>query len=425
MKKTLLFSALLFAATTLFAATKVETFVPEDGANTNTYVTTVTSKKCDQATWTFFSGGILKNLGNMGSDNFAAVIRSRKKGETVLPYMYSDTITGGIDSLWFTWNSNGNETPFGNWDIKIYINDNLVGNITEKAGNKIASAPFNTFKVGNLNVEGNFVIKFVNDSRLDTTANALRFVFDDLSWTTFGAAEKETPTFAFAEKSVIKMTDAIPFTNALINTSDATPVFVSSNPDVATVTQTGEVTIVGLGKTVISASVVETETFKAATAEYALRVVPLNFHLETFDGAANITSGSSAYLTEPTPTPPSTATGIVWTTYLGSVRDGFGSWPAGNIASAIRGKKTADSGFGYLLSDSISGGIDSLAFDWNSNGDESGRKHNWAIAIYINNDSIGSITDKCAKKQNAGSEFRYSIGGLKKDGKFVDRKSVV
>ena len=419
MRKTFLFS-LLFVATAMFAEVRVETFDTKDGSTTNTYVTSVTTKECQQASWTFFSGGILKNLGNMGNTNFAAVIRAKKKGETVTPYIYSDSIPDGIDSLWFDWNSNGNETPFGNWNVKIYVNDSLVGNITDKGAAKKASAPFNSFKVGGLNIEGKFVIKFVNESYYDTTANYMRFVFDNLSWTTYGSAPiKPQPTFEFAEDLLVEKINVIAFSNTLTNTSDATPTFESSNPAVATVAANGSVTIVGLGTTVITASVAETDTYKAAEASYTLRVVPLNFNMETFDGAANITSGSSYYITKDSVCPASTATGIVWTTYLGSIRNTMASWPAANIAACVRAKKSTEPKFGYLKSSTISGGIDSLAFDWNTNGDESTRKQNWNIVIYINGDSVGAITDKPAAKQTAGNEFRYTLGNLKIDGDFV------
>lgn len=405
----------------MFAEVRVETFDTKDGTTTSTYVTAVTTKECQQASWTFFSGGVLKNLGNMGANNFAGVIRAKKKGETVTPYFYSDSIADGIDSLWFTWNSNGNEAPFGNWNVKVYVNDSMVGNITDAGAAKIAAAgPFNVFKAGKINKEGKFVIKIVNESYYDTTANYMRFVFDNLSWTTYGSAPiKETPTFEFAEASVIKKIDVIAFSNALTNTSDGTPTFESSNPAVATVAANGSVTIVGLGTTVITASVAETDTYKAAEASYTLRVVPLNFNMETFDGAANITSGSSYYITKDSVCPASTATGIVWTTYLGSIRNTMASWPAANIAACVRAKKSTEPKFGYLKSSTISGGIDSLAFDWNTNGDESTRKQNWNIVIYINGDSVGAITDKPAAKQTAGNEFRYTLGNLKKDGDFV------
>ena len=412
MRKFFLFS-LLCAATMMMATTKVETFTPEDGTYTATYVTSVTSKKCDQATWTFFSGGILTGVGNFSTS--AAVIRAKKSAETVYPYIESSSIGGGIDSLWFTWNSNGNESA-GTWNVAIYINGDSVGAIN-MAGTTKDNPPTKTYGVGNLQIEGDFTIKFVNLSPYTGTGNFMRFVFDDLSWTTYGAAEKEDAGLAFAEKSIIKMIDAEPFTNELTKETDATPVLSSSAPEVATVDQNGQVTIVGLGTTVISAVVAENETYKADSIAYTLRVVPLNFKLETFDGAANAT-GNATYHTNDSLAPRSEA-GIVWTTHLGSIRGALGGSSAANMAAVIRAKKNAEEDYGYLLSDAISGGIDSLAFDWNANGTEASRKNPWNIVVYINGDSVGAIHDAGAAVQPMGSWFRFSVGNLKIDGDFT------
>ena len=415
--KKLFFLPLLLAATTLFADPKVETFDVKDGSVTATYVTAVTSKECQQASWTFFSGGILKNLGDMGSNNYAAVIRAKKSTEDVYPYLESSSIEGGIDSLWFTWNSNGNETG-GTWNVKIYINDQQVAAVTGDGGPKAAS-PFKKFGIGNLNITGAFTIKFVNESPYEGTGNFMRFVIDDLSWMPKAAAgEKSTPSMEFAKSSLIKKLDAAAFTNTLTCNSDATPTFESSDPTVATVATNGEVTVLAVGTTTITASVAETDTYKPKSASYALRVVPTNFNLETFDGAINVT-GNNTYVTTPTVCPASEATGIVWTTLLGSVRGTLGSYGSTNMAVAIRGKKSAEENHGYLLSDTIHGGIDALAFDWNSNGDESGRQHPWDIRIYINGDSVGSITNACSAKKNSGEEYRYTLENLHIAGDFT------
>jgi hypothetical protein len=58
----------------------------------------------------------------------------------------------------------------------------------------------------------------------------------------------------------------------LSNKSDATPTFESSDPNVATIDATGNVTILAAGTTTITASVVRTDTYKAATASYTLTV---------------------------------------------------------------------------------------------------------------------------------------------------------
>ena len=192
---------LLFAATTLFAEIKVEDFTIKNGGTTNTYVTAVTSRECSQATWTFFSGGILNGVGNFSTT--AAVIRAKKSSEETYPYFVSDSISGGIDSLWLTYNSNGAES--GNWNIKFYINDTEVGALTAAAGAK-DNPPSKTFGIGKIQTAGKFVLKMVNESAYSGTDNRFRFVFDDLSWTTYAAAgEKNTPAFSFEKQSIRKV----------------------------------------------------------------------------------------------------------------------------------------------------------------------------------------------------------------------------
>ena len=422
--KKLLLLPLLLAAMNLFAADpRVETFDTKDGSATSTYVTSVTTKECQQASWTVYAGGVLKGLGNMGSTNFASVTRARKDADTQDPFLASSTIEGGIDSLWFTWNSNGAES--GNWNIEIYINDQLIDAITETAGAMIdAGGPFNVYKKGNLGIEGDFTIKIVNKSTHSgaQTKNSKRFVIDDLSWLPIPqAGEKTTPNIEFAEDALLKKIDADPFTNTLTTNSDATPAFESSKPEVATVDNAGKVTVVGVGTTTITASVAETETYKAAETSYTLRVVPLNFHMETFEGAQNVDlSTNNTYLTTPTESfEASAATGIKWTTLLGSVRNALGGSSASNLAAVVRAKKNTEENYGYLLSSSIQGGIDSLAFEWNANGTEASRTKNWDIDIYINDTKVGSINDKGQAIQPMGSWFRFGVGNLKTAGDFT------
>ena len=418
--KKLFLLPLLLAASSVFAETRVETFTPSDNAGTATYVTEPTSKECDQATWTVFTGGIRNDVGNFGS--YAAVIRAKKAAETDYGYLLSSTIEGGIDSLWFQWNSNGNESA-GWWNIKIYINDVLIDSIYEQGIAKIAAGgPFREYHKGNLGIHGDFTIKLVNESPYTGSSNFLRFVLDNLSWTTNPVAgEKATPDMAFDAESLIKMVDAEAFINTFTTSSDGAVSYESSVPEVATINQDGEVTIVGVGSTIITASVAESETYKPASESYTLRVVPLNFHLETFNNAQNVDiTTNSTYLTTPTESfEPSAATGIKWTTLLGSVRTALGGSSTENFSVVVRAKKTAETDYGYLLSSTIHGGIDSLAFDWNSNGTEASRTNPWNIRIYINDVEVGAITDVCQAMQPLGSEFRYSLGNLKVDGDFT------
>ena len=84
------------------------------------------------------------------------------------------------------------------------------------------------------------------------------------------------PALAFkdiAETSIIKQLTDGSYSSGATSASDATIVYSSSNQEVATIDQTGLVTLVAGGTTVIKAEVAETATFKGASIEYTLTVV--------------------------------------------------------------------------------------------------------------------------------------------------------
>lgn len=189
--KKLFLSMALFAAISATAETRVETFEPKETNNNRTYNTEAYTSVCQQASWTTLYGGVCKNQGKMGKDNYVAVVRAAKSSETGFGYIYSDSISGGIDSLAFTWNSNGDANC--DLDIRIYINEDSVGGIYHIDEYK-QEAPFYTFSVGNLRRAGNFVICFVNRTPYDGTSNKKRLVIDDLTWTTYTAPLPENPT---------------------------------------------------------------------------------------------------------------------------------------------------------------------------------------------------------------------------------------
>ena len=183
MKKLFLSMALL-AAISATAETRVETFDPKEENNNKTYNTEAYTSVCQQASWTTLYGGVCKQQGNMGADNYVAVVRAAKSSETGFGYIESDSISGGIDSLAFTWNSNGDANC--DLDIRIYINEDSVGGIYHIDEYKSAD-PFYTYSVKDIKHEGNFVIRFENRTPYDGTKNKFRLVIDDLTWTTYAA----------------------------------------------------------------------------------------------------------------------------------------------------------------------------------------------------------------------------------------------
>lgn len=198
MKKLFLSMALL-AAISATAETCVETFDPKETNNNRTYNTEAYTSVCQQASWTTLYGGVCKNQGKMGKDNYVAVVRGQRTSEEGFGYIESDSISGGIDSLAFTWNSNGDKNC--DLDIRIFINEDSIGGIYHIEEYK-DKAPFYTWSKGNLKREGKFVIRLKNYSpepyEMNDAGtkqiNKFRLVIDDLTWTTYTAPVPENPT---------------------------------------------------------------------------------------------------------------------------------------------------------------------------------------------------------------------------------------
>lgn len=198
MKKLFLSMALL-AAISATAETRVETFEPKETNNNKTYNTKAYTSVCQQASWTTLYGGVCKNQGKMGKDNYVAVVRGQRTSEEGFGYIESDSISGGIDSLAFTWNSNGDKNC--DLDIRIFINEDSIGGIYHIEEYK-DKAPFYTWSKGNLKREGKFVIRLKNYSpepyEMNDAGtkqiNKFRLVIDDLTWTTYTAPVPENPT---------------------------------------------------------------------------------------------------------------------------------------------------------------------------------------------------------------------------------------
>lgn len=230
-----------------------------------------------------------------------------------------------------------------------------------------------------------------------------------------GVAAKVDPTFKYDTKHIYKRLSEGTLTNILTNTSDGVVSYTSSNSAVATVSEDGTVTLLSEGDAIITAEVTATDKFNAASASYNVYARGEKWNIETFDGAQF--EGTMTYYTTPTSSAkPSTATGITWTAYLGSVRDGLSGFSS--TCAVIRQRKSteADAPMAYLISDNITGGIDSIAFRWNSNGAETG---NWNIAILINNDTIGKITETAGAIFTDGEQPYFTKGGLKISGSFI------
>lgn len=178
-------------------------------------------------------------------------------------------------------------------DVRIYANGTVT--IESLGGVAITKAEFTvsnqkrlatmTVDNGSLEYEGlekviwtgnatSFTINIPNSVDLGTEAGkAAQFCFKTISVTYNSGVELEDPKCAFsAETATYTLGDA--FTAPTFTTvSDGEVTYKSSNTDVATVDNSGNITAIAAGTTTITASVGVTDTYKPGSASYTLTVI--------------------------------------------------------------------------------------------------------------------------------------------------------
>lgn len=202
---------------------KIETF--DNEITTAYYLVSPQTVAGAQADWTCFLGGIQKNSSAFpGVNNGAAFTKAKYQDLTEYGYIESSSIAGGIDSLSFAWNSNGAEGTV-TWDIRILINENEVYQFTQP-GNAAILEVADTVKVGNLKIDGNFTVKFVNMST--TTAEYLngsgsnrgRFAIDNLQWIGYLDQTTKNPNNSYRDSFIIYPTQISDVLNIQSATKD-------------------------------------------------------------------------------------------------------------------------------------------------------------------------------------------------------------
>ena len=108
------------------------------------------------------------------------------------------------------------------------------------------------------------------------------------------AIEKADPKLNFEKPAVTTSYGTNPANNELTNKGDGAVNYQSSDNSVATVNEKGEVTVVGVGETTITATAAETTNYKVGTASYKLTVNKARVHIvqatvanKDYDGNVN------------------------------------------------------------------------------------------------------------------------------------------
>ena len=156
----------------------------------STYAKPEENAQGDKCNWYAYIGGI--QTPNYFSSN-AITMRAQRTNETKQGYVKSAILSGGISALSFNYSMMFTDDNIDKWDIRVYVNDRLVGQLTNEAGGDLEGIngrtlnPMRTKVITGINEPGKFVIRFENHSTIKegvtyTEGNMGRFAIDNVSW---------------------------------------------------------------------------------------------------------------------------------------------------------------------------------------------------------------------------------------------------
>jgi len=352
-------------------------------------------------------------------------------GHDTFGYLRSDTLAGGIDSISFKWQSlipssiSGAKMKFlvrivtptdsvslTDNNASLYSgetlnNDTVIYNLDQAQGSYKYAYPYGTahhvFSCKNIKIAGKFVIKIYNLSYsysstgvINTGINQLLGI-DSLTWKSTPSPSISYPAtspYVLGNEITLRptVTGATPITYAInpdlnsatgLNFDSSTgiisgaPTKVYSGTFKVTATNSYASTSVAVNiTTVVSAQTTTTETFEVGTNTYSWRYA---------DTKRLITTSNNWFLNIFRDNGTGSGNGFDFSTYIGQI--------GGKYTGAATGANT----YGYLRSDTLTGGIDSLAFRWQSliPSTVNGAKSKFLVRIVTPTDSI-SLTDNNA-----------------------------
>ena len=163
---------------------------------TSTYAKPEENAQGDQCKWYVYIGGI--KMPDYFSSN-AITTRAQRANESKQGYAKSAKLSGGISALAFNYSMMFADNDIEKWDIQIYVNDRLVGQLTNEAGGDLEGIngrtlnPMRTKVITGINEPGRFVIRFENHSTVKSnveyeSGNKGRFAIDNVSWENYDGA---------------------------------------------------------------------------------------------------------------------------------------------------------------------------------------------------------------------------------------------
>ena len=162
------------------------------------------------------------------------------------------------------------------------ITESMVGSVSEQpyTGSEIKPLPTVTFNGKTLTKDIDYTLSYTNNvnpgtSAVVTVTGISNFTGTVTKFFTISSGEKPAQVFApdFSTDRTLIYGDPDFNVKATLSTGDGTITYQSSDPSVATISDTtGLVVIKKVGSTVITAKAAETDTYAAATASFTLTV---------------------------------------------------------------------------------------------------------------------------------------------------------
>lgn len=168
-----------------------ESFNPN--TTSSTYAKPEENAQGDMCKWYAYIGGV--QTPNYFSSN-TITTRAQRTNESNQGYVKSAKLSGGISALAFNYSMMFADNDIENWDIRVYVNDRLVGQLTNEEGGDLEGIngrtlnPMRTKVITGIDEPGMFVIRFENHSTVKSnveyeSGNKGRFAIDNVSWENF------------------------------------------------------------------------------------------------------------------------------------------------------------------------------------------------------------------------------------------------
>jgi len=264
-----------------YAGTTSKTFTINKAAGSISYPTASVAKAFGDANFT--NGLSLVGDGNVSyrSDNWAVADVDQTTGEVTIKGTGDATITATVEDKEggnYTYATTTASYVLGVGSTGMTVTaEGFTGTYDEKAHGITVTAPEGaTVKYG---TAADSYELTENPTYTDAGEYTVYYQVTKENFTTVTGSAKVTiskaaGTLSYATTTVSKKAEDEAFTNELTFTGDGTVAYASSDEQVATVDETGKVTIVGAGETTITATVTDGKnyTYATKTASYKLAV---------------------------------------------------------------------------------------------------------------------------------------------------------